>query len=262
MGQSVIWYLPAGASVMQRIEFPLKITGRIGPRPVYRQTVNETVSGAQTTVLYSGRSEVTIQHTFTRGTLGSVLRRELMTLQAHLAAGGTCVFVEDEALAFAGFIVTGRDVDTDEFSVEVNLFSEIAEGTPDCSGAELVVNTDTDRYLYEEHECDVHIDDGLSMTEGLRQNMSSARWAMVRERGSWPALRVPAELRDSLDIVPHDRDWVFRFSLPLEEDPQTLNALEASGLPLLGVEASAMFPGDFDPDLGVSLIKGESYGWD
>jgi hypothetical protein len=86
---------------------------------------------------------------------------------------------------------------------------------------------------------------------------------MIREWGSWPALRVPAELRDSLDIVPHDQDRIFRFSLPLEEDPGALNALEAGGFPLLGEEESALFPGDFDPDLDEALPgKGLSYGWD
>lgn len=248
MGNSVIWYLPTGATFLERIDFGSRITARRGPNPVYRVAVNESVSGAQHSVLYYGLSRLSIGHVWTRDVAGTgdALRRKLVTLQAHLAKGGTMIFAEDVDKAFAGFVISLREAGAPQMGVEYDLFDNIASGSP--LNCEITVSTDHSSYLYEHLLCDGVSGNLISFSTLLLQDMSFAEWVLLREYGSWPALRVPLEFRGDLDIVPHDHDRIFTLELPLEEDPVAMNALFASGIPIIGTTPGAGLAVDIDID--------------
>lgn len=260
MGNSVIWYLPSGASFMTRIDFGRRINVRGGPRTRYPQTVQESLSGAQSSVIQHGSSVLSIGYSkFQRDAVGTMdaLRRKLVTLSSHLRRGGSMVFAEDEATAFAGFATTSPEIGTTDWTVAVNLFDNLVT-SPSATGRECTINSDFDRYLHEMLLFGTHSGVNVATTTGIVEDMTSDRWVMVREWGSWPALRVPLEYRDQ-EYVSHEQDRLFTFDLPLEEDVSQLEAHAASpGIPILGTEPGPVIP----PDLGHDGIKDLAYGWD
>lgn len=262
---SKIWFMPSGADRMAEIDFGRACRIGAGPTPVYRQTVQESLSGVQSTVIYSGRSTLTLRHDWNRGTRdasgdGDLLRRKLFTLIAHLQRGGSCVFALDALFCHAGFALDNPASNTGSINIDVDLMRNLG-GSFLASGRELMVQSDHDDYLIEQKVCTTHLGRKFTLTQPLATDMSDCRWVLVREYYTYPALRLPAELRTSGDFLVHDQEMTFHLNLPLEEDPAQMDAYQVFGMPLPG---TAQGPGHFelDPDVLVPATGGAlPYEW-
>ncbi len=248
MGNTIIWYWPEGGDRMVRIDFGRRIHTRQGPTPVYPQTVQESLAGVQSSVIYAGRHRTRFGHTWERTPNGDGdrLHRRLKGLEAHLQRGGTCHVAEDEDLARAGFAVGTPGAGQHSITIDVNLFGNLVVGFL-ASGRECWVQTDHERFIPELKLCTTNTGLTFTFADGLFADMSEARWVLVREEGSWPALRMPSEARELANAVSHDgRNRVFTLDLPLEEDPATLDLYQVLGTPLPGTDPSPIV---IDPDI-------------
>lgn len=261
MGNTVIWYQPEGGTKMTRIDLGCRITGRGGPDPRYKQTIQESLDGAQSSVLYSGLSQIQLRHTWQRDAsgVGDRLRRQLVALVAHLQRGGWCLYTEDEDFAWAGFLTElpgARTIQTGpQLTIALNLFRELADPDP-AEDRELWIQSDHDQYLIEHVLCDEQDHKTFALAEELELDYSSARWVLLREYGTWPGLRMPAEHRDSSGFVTHDRERIFRLDLPLEEAPGLLESMYRSGEPYPGVG-----PGPVGSPVPETPPYGQTYRW-
>lgn len=238
MGNSKIWYMPFGSDRMAEIDFGRCINRIEGPDPVYHQTVQESLSGVQSTVIYSGRSRITLGHTWNRGTKdasgdGDLLRRRLVTLAAHLQRGGTCAFAADADYAHAGFTINLPSTEQSTLIVRLELMKNLT-GALSAAGRELMVQSDHDEYKIEMKKCATNTGKTYGLAQRLATDMTDARWCLVREYYTYPALRMPKEYRQSGKYVDHDREFKFTLTLPLEEDPSAMDAYNAFGMPLPG----------------------------
>ncbi len=265
MGNSKIWFMPSGADRMAEIDFGRSVTGIVGPTVGYRQTVQESMSGVQSTVIYSGRSTIRVQHVWNRGTRdassdGDLLRRKLFTLIAHLQRGGSCVFARDELYAHAGFALTLPSSNASSISIDVDLMRNLG-GSLLATGRELMIQSDHDDYLIEMKTCGTQAGRKFPLAQNLSTDMSDCRWVLLREYYTYPALRLPAEMRTSGDFLTHDREMTFHLDLPLEEDPAQMDAYHVFGMPIPGTgHGPAQFP--IDPVVGVPQIPGGApYEW-
>jgi len=253
VGNSVIWFLPHGADRYARIDFGRRIRSREGPFTIYRQTVQQAISGRESAVIYHGLSQIQIGHFWSRDAAGTgdLLRRKLQALIAHLQRGGTCLYTEDEVYAKAGFATELPVSETAVVHVDFDLFVNLAIGQAQVDGRELWINTDHDTYLCEHKLCSTSTGSTgtltFNLTQNLSQDMSAARWVLVREYGTWPALRLPAEFRERGEFLIHDRERLFTLDLPLEEAPDVLDQLQGGGVPYAGTDPGPIFADPDDP---------------
>lgn len=260
MGNSVIWFLPHGSDRYNRIDLGKRIKDRPGPQVVYRQSVQQAINGRRTSVIYHGLSQIRLRHTWSRDAAGTgdLLRRKLQMLIAHLQRGGTCLFTEDEIYARAGFATELPTSETASVTVDLDLFISLATNQTSSAGRELWVNTDHDTYLCEHKLCSAFSGTTFTFAQNIAQDMSGARWVLVRDYGSYPALRLPAEFLERGDFLVHDREWLFELDLPLEEAPDVLDTLFDGGSPFPGTE-----PGPIPIDVSNPEINyGGAYLWD
>lgn len=238
---SKFWFFPDGSDRMAEIDFGRTIPDIVGPDPRYFGTTQETLSGVQTRITHWGRSEVVIKHgPWNRGTQdasgdGSLLRRRLFTLVAHLQRGGTCVFAGHSDYAFAGFALIPPSSQTGSITVDRNLMSNLSGGLL-ISGREVVVQSAHDQYLIEYKVVGTHATLTIPLVQNLATDMSTTRWVLVREYFTYPALRMPAELRNQplSEFLSHEHEAVFRLHLTLEEDPAAMDAYNVFGNPIPG----------------------------
>lgn len=255
MGNSVIWFLPEGADRVARIDFGGRIQRRDGPFYYYPQSGQRTLSGIEASVHFHGRSWIRLNHVWQRDSLGTgdLLRRKLQALVAHLQQGGNCVYADDDLFAKAGFC-TPPGSETGSVTIDSDLFSLIS-GAGSSTGREVVVQTDHDRYLIEHKLCATNTGLTFDLAQNVAQDMSNEAWCLVREFGSFPALKLPMEMRESGEFLTNDRERIFTLDLTLEEDIAQLIVMHAFGNPIPGE-----YPGGFDlhPDTDVELpdIKG------
>lgn len=256
MGNAVIWYQAEGSSIATKIDLQGRFQERSGPHPRYMRSYGESLGGASTTVLYGGRMEVsfrrTWQRTGTAGTdAGSVLWRRLFGLAAHLKRGGCCVVAEDETYAWAAFASRIPSDGADGIPYANPALTDLIAPNASPADREVFIHSDPDLYLTEARLCDSVslIGHRLALDEALAETYGDARWLLVREAGTYPALRVP-EAQRGQPLVSTTDNRRFTLDLPLEEDPDRLEQLASSGAQLPSDEESAM--GQF-PDL---------MGWD
>lgn len=238
MGASKFYYLPAGANnggAWVAVDVGRRIQDRVGPTPILKQTHQEGFTGVQTSTMYGGGAQIRIRHTWNRGSGGDELRRELVSMLGHLRRGGCVAFVEDDDYGYAAFgNVRQRRRKAD---MGPNLLKNLsgAVGTG-LEGRELWLASDPGTYVYEHKLCESVVS---HPTTGIREitfdtvprlSYGATRWQLVREYGSYPALRMPASLRQSDDQLLHDHEMVFRLDLALEDDPVELERLFDAGV--------------------------------
>lgn len=245
MGTTKIWWTKDGAPKMSSVDFGRILRDRKGPQIVYRQTVQESLSGIAATTMYGGRCRIRLMDTWTRdgaGT-GDRRRRDLVDLTAHLLRGGICMVVEDSTYAFAAF--AERTVNSLDQVLETgpNLFENVA--TADVNGRELWIHDEFERYRVEHKVCSAFSStsrpgNSVTVTPRIGTDYSVSRWVMVREYGTYPAMRLPIEVRENGEFVLHEHEWIFTLDLPLEEDPQTYESAFLYGGPVV---AETQIPG-------------------
>lgn len=226
MANTVIWYTAVGAVRPTRIDFGRRLTARSGPSLEYRQAVEESVGGIQSTTLYGGRSRVSIQHTWTRDGSGDGdrLRRRLFGLVSHLQRGGNCMVVEDGLYAFAAFCTRAPVNGDTTLGIGDNVFENLGNATT-LNQREVVVFTDPDTYIAEMKLCSsAGLLGDLTFSEKFAADFSIARWTMLRELGSYPFMRIPRDLREAGDFLTQEHEWLFTLDLPLEDDVAALEA--------------------------------------
>lgn len=235
MGVSRFWWFPDGSTDPRSISLGEIVQERVGPDILYRQEVVEGYTGTQSQVMLGGRMRIRLKHTWTRdaGGVGDTRRRELRNLIGWLMRGGSCVFVEDDDFAFAAFCQTSPTQGAFTVASDVNLF-QVLKGSADVEDREVWIQSDPSVYLFEHKLCTLHqfTRGKLTLSTAVHLDYRDMEWALVREYGCYPALRLPKEFRSSVDALLHDREWIFRLDLPLEEDPDGLLALYTAGIPI------------------------------
>lgn len=269
MGNAVIWYQPEGSSIAVKIDLQGKFQERQGPSVAYSGAHGEALGGASTTVIYGGRMSAIFRRTWQRsqpsdGTdPGSLLWRRLWGLQAHLKRGGCCVLAEDEDYAWAAFASRIPSDGADGIPYQHPALTDLIAPSASPADREVYVHTDPDLYLTEQRLCDgvSAIGHRLALDEALAESYGDARWLLVREAGTYPAVRVPESQRGR-DLVRTTDNLRFTLELPIEEDPDRLEKLASTGAQLPSDEASAMgqFPDLLDWDGFGEPTKG-GYRW-
>jgi hypothetical protein len=223
-----IWYWPTDGNKALAVELSPSVMEREGPFASIAGTSSESITGAVVSTTYGARWSLRYRHTWdTRGS-GQALRRQLFALVNHLQRGGTCMVAENATYAWAAFATVLPDRNSTRISVGPSLFENLVSA-PSVNGRELVVQSDPDTAMAELRLCSAHTG-GVAPYVDLSTDCAfayaqSATWVLVREVGSWPALRLPASERSS-PILSHRYDRVFELDLPLEEDPDAIATLQ------------------------------------
>jgi hypothetical protein len=252
VGATKIWYYPTTSNRAAVVDFDRIITTRIGPRPVLRTATAESLTGSLVTTSYGLTSSIRLQHTWdTRGN-GRALRRKLYNLWNHLQRGGTCLVAEDATYAFAAFLSPLPSRRASVLNYSTNLLGPLA-GATNIDDREVVVQSDPDTAYTEMGLVSDHA--ALPKTVTLSTSVlfpyaHAARWAMVRELGTYPCLRLPESERNA-DPLTHDHEQVFHLDLALEEDPDGLDALQTT--PLGGDDTVVTEGPNLPPDTTVAF---------
>lgn len=254
MGNATIWYKPEGATRGVRINLGRRLTSREGPNVQYQSSFSSSLGGVSVTVVHSGRMDCRIGLTWQRTgndatDAGSVLRRRIWGLQAHLKRGGYCTFAEDADYAWAAFASRPPELGGDGLAFNTPVITKTISPSASPSGREIYSHTDADAYITEMKRCSSILTQSLQIDHQWVEDYSDARWVLVRESGTYPAMRVPPPLR-SQNFLTHDRDRIFYLDLPLEEDPDRLEDLSRSGGELQDEDEAPQgyeLPGDLNP---------------
>lgn len=263
MGNAAFWYQPRGQTHVTKIDLLRRLRERQGPTPVYRGEASEAMGGIVSTRIHNGRSVLQVGLTFERSLSSggadsnSQLKRKLYGLVAHLKRGGICQLVEDTAHAWAAF--TDRPFgfgDTTISYSEPVLTYKINPGySPD--DREIYIESDPDSYLTEERLVTAVGAGYVTIDATVQEDYTGVRWALLRESGYYPALRVPLELRTQ-PMLTHRENRVFFLDVPLETDAGELERLALLGGAMAGEtegpEGASQSPFDLDdfdqmPDL-------------
>ena len=246
MGNTVLWYYPEGSGAAKRIDFGRRLVTRKGPTTVFRQSVSESIVGVANSVIHSGRDQISLVHKWTGlETLSRTLRRKLWTLQNHLQRGGYVVVAEDEDYAFAGFATKTTPMGDRLFSVNGNLFENLVSGV-NATGRECVIHSDFGSFKAEMSLINSHnvATNFLQLpTDGCTFDYTGSDWQLIRELGTYPAMRLPVDMRND-EFLTHDNEIINHLELPLETDPSVVDSLARTSLILPGETAS----GGIDPN--------------
>lgn len=223
-----LWYWPTDGNKALAVELSPSVADRDGPTAAFAGTSAESITGAVVSTTYGARWGLRYRHTWdTRGS-GAALRRQLFALVNHLQRGGTCMVAENATYAWAAFATLIPSRNSTRIAVGPSLFENLVTA-PDCNGRDLVIQSDPDTGMAELRLCSAH-GGGVAPYVDLSTDLAfayqqSASWVLVREYGSWPALRLPPSERSS-PILTHRYDRVFELDLPLEEDPDAIATLQ------------------------------------
>lgn len=255
MGNATFWYQPDRTAQTFKIDLGRKLREREGPNVSYRQSSSESYGGDVDTRIYGGRADLRVMLTWQRegsaGTdAGSILRRKLLAFTAHLKRGGSCTFAEDVTYAWAAF--ASRPVALQDTTISYRspvVTSTIAPASTPLN-REIYIHTDPDLYLTEMHLCSVLATQYVTVDRRTTENYADARWILLRESGTYPALRMPLQARGQ-PILTHRDERVFFLDLPLEEDHEALESLARTGGQIV----------DEDSPVGGGVVVGHDDDW-
>lgn len=266
MGNAHIWYQPEGSSRSVKIDLLDKFQTRRGPYVAYKGAYSEALGGAATTVIHAGRMSATWTRRWQRRSsdysdTGSVLYRKLWGLQAHLKRGGSCTLVEDVTYCWAAFLSMVPPERASTLSLHSPAITNTLAAAASPLNREVYVHSDADLYLTEMQLCTAFTSYHLTMSGELKEVWESARWVLVREAGTYPAMRVPESQRSG-NFLETDDNRRFTLTLPLEEDPNELEELSRTGGELAD-ESESPVGIDLPPtDFGAVTEPGPvSVGW-
>ncbi len=228
---AAFYYYPNSTGAVVKIELNRPIVDRPGPFQQMQQSTTQAFSGFIATVQTGGPERVTIKHRW-GGTDDDdrEVRRKLVAMMNHLRRGGRVLFTEDDTKTYAAFVQVYPAVDGQFLSVFLPFTDELLTGV-DVDDQEIVLRSCAPDVLIEACRVTSQTGSGIVLADPIVLDFTTQAWVLLRNWGTWPALRLPMDRRSS-DLMTHDHEIAFGLDLELEEDEYTLNALAIAGAPL------------------------------
>lgn len=241
--QAAIWYWPNDGTKAVKIPFGARFTMRQGPSSRYVWVNARSMTGEIVTTQQYGVESIQIEHKWGSSTAGRLLRRQLEGLINHLERGGYCAIAEVEDYAFAAFntkLIFSADT---QVRYSQNLFIHLVAIEPDIDGREVDILSDPEHHqkvmgLVSTHDTAAK---AMTLSAATETDFDWLPYSYVREHGTFPAMRIPEELRNGNHITT-DRENVFFLDLPLETDPVAIYDLKVSDQPFPGTGGGNAIP--------------------
>lgn len=263
------WYYPNGTGgILKSVNLQRLLTARSGPTYSMDQVIQLGYNGQAFTTHLFGLQRISLRYRFEGlpNALTSdlaVVRRQLVGIINHLQRGGWVTFAENYNYAWAAFFSTlpGGNVTTLSLKTD-NLMPNLIDrlGGLSLVGKEVYLQADPATSICEMAyvSVDAHRTGNVTLNEHTAFSFTSAAWGMVRERGSYPALRLVPQQRNT-DMLQTESDTEFTLALELEEDPTRYSELAGIG----GLPAPPESGGVQDPTGGLDQLGqvGNLPGW-
>lgn len=233
MGNAAFWYRPFGASQNIGINLQGAPQGRDGPFVRYDLSSSTSMAGTRAVRIFNGVERVTVRKTIqrddiTRASDKSKVIRKLRGMIAHLKRGGFVTYSEDIDHMVAAFATWMPADGAGTVVVGNRITSDLAPGISFLD-REIVIRSDPDRLLLEERLCDGFTNNAIALDANIGEDFSQSRWVLVRETGTYPALRLPEDALGREDFLRGDGDFTYDLELPLEDDVNELERLARLG---------------------------------
>lgn len=224
MGNAKIWWYPEQGETVEEIDLGLGLSS-LEEQEVPDQIVSESARGAVFALQIGSR--VVVRATLERFTDAAVAR-QLLTLAGHLKRGGSIALAEDADKAVAGFlarepergatsVILGDQPWPLESGASLASGDEVwLEGPQPTGRRELAVLSGNPS--------------GTShpIGAGITYDWWVEDWVLLRHRGFYPVLRLPASSRRA-ELISTDRRLNYTMILPLEIPPTAYEAFAALG---------------------------------
>lgn len=220
---AAIYYYPASTDTLETIDL-LSDLSDVRPTPIWDQEVSRSFTGREYTLIFGFRHRIeVILSRFS----SEALARDLYSLETHLLGGGLCGVTESQPKAWAGFARSPNQLERGVTKIRTrgNVFynrsAALAADDP------VVVQAGPPLYEVEHHTVSSVDATGrvITLSDGLRYDLSDAAWVLLRHRGFWPVMRIPADARTE-PILTHDHRITYTLELVLEEHLFGLSAVE------------------------------------
>lgn len=269
MGSSKFWYYPNGGTALVTVNLGRTVTSMRAASTNVRQATATAWNGEQTTVQWGGVETTRIRVEFgLTGLVDRSVRRELIAMLNHMDRGGSVMFAVDSEKFFAGFLQNEYPVG--DTIVLVTPFTEPVVAGVNIDETEIVIRSSNPTCKLEMQHVSAHsisaipgvYDGSLTINPGITYDYSDDAWVLVRELGSWPALRLPVSERGR-EHYTTDYETRFVLDLPVEEDETQL----ARQVELVGVGGGSTIETPGEPILsngavGVgAAVAGGRGGW-
>lgn len=259
MAAAAFFYTPANGESLVGVNLQESLNGRDGPYVSYKSSSATSLGGQRYIRLYAGVERIVVRKTImrdqdtTRASDINKVIRKLRGMIAHLKRGGCVAFTEDLAHMCAAFVSNQPGPGVDYLLVGERITKELAGGGSFVD-RECVIRTDPDRLLLEEKLCDAYTSstNRADFESALFEDYSEARWILLRESGTYPALRLPEDALGRDDFLTHTEDLTYELELPLEDDIDELERLARLGGQIgsesVIVGGKGVPPGNYDPN--------------
>jgi len=193
MGNAKIWWYPDPVGTLESLDLGQGLT-EIAETTDQMIEQTESIDGAESRTTLRRRARVRI--TLSRFADG-ITRRKLEAFANHCERGGMFGFAEDSAMAFAAFIRPGFAPVRGDTTLIVDAQPWTYDGSyvTITAGDELVMYSQTPERMRENVVIVSHLGSGIVLSSNypvLNTYSTSPQPIMVRHRGFWPLLRVPA----------------------------------------------------------------------
>lgn len=230
MAGAKFWYKPNPSDGRYKVvSLGRPLTLRRGPYPNVDQEYVQSITGVGTTTQLSVLQRIEVEFVFDTDLNDpsdsmSLLRQELVGLVNHLQRGGVVAFAENDAWAWAAFAATPPSFNDSSVSV---LTTNLFPGSYLTLDEQLIyIQSDTSAGLCE-MQAVLHDNTAtgfIDLYEETTYDYALTDWVLVRQEGSYPAMRLVPTERNGEKLMTED-NRVFTLRLTLEEDPGTLNSM-------------------------------------
>lgn len=229
------WWYPTPDGPASFIALNRPIVDRPGPFQAMRQSTSTSWNDSITTVQWGGSERITVKHRWGgTSTADRLVRRNLVAFMNHLRRGGHCVFAEDVTKLQAAFVQVAPGQGDTFVSIHTPFTDELLTA-PGFASQEVVLRSSAPEVLIEAAFVQSQTGSGIVLSQGAALDFTDQAWVMLREWGTWPVMRLPADKRND-DLLLHDYERAFTIELPLEEDEQLLGILAAINGPLASTD--------------------------
>jgi hypothetical protein len=222
---SRFWYYPNNSGLVT-VNLGRTITEMRVPTTDFRQASATSWSGERTVVQWGGveQSRIRLEWGGTSA-VDRAVRRELVAMLNHMDRGGSVMFAVEHTRFYAGFLGLSYPVgDTVIFVVPT---TDAIAPAVNIADTEIVLRSANPNCKIECQHVSAHAigpfntDGALTINPGLQYDFAGDGWVLVREMGSWPALRLPEGARGRPHLT-GDHETKFVLDLPVEEDETSL----------------------------------------
>lgn len=231
MGDSKFWFYPdpsdPGDDLIE-VNLRRKVTALEAPSTEWRQAVATSYTGAQTTVQWGGTQRIRVRMTWNGiDTLDRLVRRRLEGMLNHLDRGGYVMFAADATYFYVG--AAQFQPTSGQTALICTPMMEDIVAAVDLTGREIVLRSANPDCIVEALDVATHTQgtdrDTFSTSPGaVMFDYADQPYVIVRERGSWPALRLPESERGRAHLTTDD-EIHFELDLPLEEHESLIAGL-------------------------------------